>query len=419
MLEGLSCPRKGLIGPWSHHFPNDDIPPGPAIGFLQECVRWWNHWLKGEQNGIMDEPMLRVWMQDSVEPRPSYRERPGTWAVERSWPSPNVELRSLALGADGIERGPAEPRALRIRSPQSTGVDAGDWDPFGNPADLPPEQRAEDGRSLVFDSEPLTERLAILGQPAVKLELESDRPFALMAVRLCDVAEDGASTLITRGLLNLAHRNGHDQPAPLEPGRRENVTVLMKAIGQVVPPGHRLRVAVSPTYWPWAWPSPEPVTLTVHAGPGCSLNLPVRAPWGDEPSPPPFPEPEQAPAPETVTLAFEPGDHAVTRSIGGSSSHIVHSYPSFHTLFAESGIEIRWREPDTFIIDEDDPLSARVVCERSVTLGRGDWSVTIEASSSMQADRDAFLVTAELRAFEAHRAVHVGAWSFRVARDHV
>jgi uncharacterized protein len=419
MLEHLTCPRKGLIGPWSHHFPNDDIPPGPAIGFLQECVRWWDHWLKGEPNGIMDEPMLRTWMQDAVEPLPAYAERLGEWVVEPSWPSPNVEPRPFEIRADGIERGPAQPRACRVRSPQSTGVDAGDWDPFGNPADLPPDQRAEDGRSLVFDSDPLTEPVAILGRPIVTLEVESDRPQALVAVRLCDVAEDGASTLITRGLLNLSHRGGHDRPAPLEPGARQTVTVEMKAIGQIVPAGHRLRVAVSTAYWPWAWPSPEPVTLTVHAGPECSLVLPVREPWQGEPAPAPFGPPEQAPTPAVATLALEPGDHRVSRSIGGHNSTLVHAYPRYHVRYADTGIEMRSDEPDTFTIDERDPLSARISCERSVTVSRGDWSVTIEATSTMQSDHGDFLVTTDLRASERGRAVHADAWAFRVPRDHV
>jgi hypothetical protein len=413
MLEHLTCPRRAVIGPWSHHFPNDAIPPGPAIGFLQECVSWWDRWLKNEDNGVMDEPMLTSWMQDAAQPRPSYPERSGRWVAEPSWPSPNVALRSLSLGADGIDRGGGRP--LLVRSPQSTGVDAGDWDPFGNPADLPPDQRAEDGRSLVFDSLPLDEDVAILGLPAVRLELESDRPQAIVAVRLCDVSPDGASALITRGLLNITHRHGHDDPRPIVPGVREQVTVQLKAIGQIVPAGHRLRVAVSTSYWPWAWPSPEPVTLTVHGG---TLELPIRAPWEGEPVPA-FAEPEQAPVPETETLAFEPGDHAVSRSIGRNSSQLIHSYPAFHTRYAESGIEMRSREPDTFTIDEDDPLSARIQCERSVTVARGDWNVTIEARSTMQADAESFLVTADLRAFHGGRAVHAGAWSFRVPRDGV
>jgi len=189
----------------------------------------------------------------------------------------------------------------------------------------------------------------------------------------------------------------------------------LKAIGQIVPAGHRLRVAVSTSYWPWAWPSPEHVTLTVHGG---TLELPVRAPWHDEPVPT-FAGPEQAPVPETETLAFEPGDHTVSRSIGRNSSQLIHSYPAFHTRYAETGMEMRSREPDTFTIDEDDPLSARIQCERSVTVARGDWNVTIEARSTMQADAGSFLVTADLRAFHDGRAVHAGAWSFRVPRDGV
>jgi hypothetical protein len=97
----------------------------------------------------------------------------------------------------------------------------------------------------------------------------------------------------------------------------------------------------------------------------------------------------------------------------------VHVYPSFHTRFVESGIEIRSHEPDTFTIDEADPLSARLVCERTMTLSRGGWSVTIEARSTMQANAESFLVTADLRASEDGRSVHAGAWSFRVPRDMV
>ncbi len=53
LLAGLSIPRKGLIGPWAHNFPEQGIP-GPSIGFLQECLRWWDHWLKGIDTGITD-----------------------------------------------------------------------------------------------------------------------------------------------------------------------------------------------------------------------------------------------------------------------------------------------------------------------------------------------------------------------------
>ena len=72
LLEGLSCPKKGLIGPWAHNFP-ERATPGPAIGFLQECLRWWDRWLKQIDNSIDDEPMLKVWVQTSGSTSPRIR----------------------------------------------------------------------------------------------------------------------------------------------------------------------------------------------------------------------------------------------------------------------------------------------------------------------------------------------------------
>ena len=98
LVAGLGAPSKGLLGPWSHAFP-DEVEPGPAIGFLQECLRWWDRWLKGEATGIDDEPALRVWMQDPVAPAARYSERPGRWVAEESWPSPNIDdAAALARG---------------------------------------------------------------------------------------------------------------------------------------------------------------------------------------------------------------------------------------------------------------------------------------------------------------------------------
>ena len=96
MLEKLDVPRKGLVGPWAHTYPHLGSP-GPAIDFLQYLKRWWDHWLLGIDTGIMDEPMLTAWMQDSEPPTTSYAERLGRWVSEPSWPSPNVAARRFAL----------------------------------------------------------------------------------------------------------------------------------------------------------------------------------------------------------------------------------------------------------------------------------------------------------------------------------
>ncbi|MFP4644427.1 MAG: CocE/NonD family hydrolase, partial [Spirochaetales bacterium] len=93
LLSNLKGPRKGLVGPWSHKYPHVG-KPGPAIGFLQEAIRWWDRWLKGRENGIDTEPMLRVWMQDSVPPDTMYRYRPGRWISEDGWSGISEEGRS-------------------------------------------------------------------------------------------------------------------------------------------------------------------------------------------------------------------------------------------------------------------------------------------------------------------------------------
>ncbi len=161
---------------------------------------------------------------------------------------------------------------------QTHGLYSGVWWPFGQPGDLASDQRYEDGLATCFTAAPLAEGIEILGFPTLTVMVSADQPNALLAVRLCDVAPDGASTLVSWGMLNLTHRDSYAQPTPLESGHPYTVTVQLNAIAHALPTGHRWRVALSPTYWPHAWPSPQPVTLTLYDG---SLSLPVRPPCAD------------------------------------------------------------------------------------------------------------------------------------------
>src|SRR6516162_3364185 len=101
LLQHLSAPKKGLIGPWAHYYPMIGIP-GPQIGFLQEALRWWNKWLNGIENGIMDEPMLRAWMQDSYRPAPLHHEIAGRWIAEAAWPPPGCSPHRFWLTEGGL-----------------------------------------------------------------------------------------------------------------------------------------------------------------------------------------------------------------------------------------------------------------------------------------------------------------------------
>jgi predicted acyl esterase len=201
-------------------------------------------------------------------------------------------------------------------------MDAGLWCGHGRPGDMAPDQRSEDGRSLTFTSAPLTkqnaglptsgdeaftsqpaaEQVEILGFPQVELTLSADQPIAMLVVRLCDVSPTGSSLLVTRGLLNLNHRNSHEFPEPLEPGKEYTVTITLNPIAHALPSGHRWRVAISPTYWPWSWPSPKPITLTVRTGQSSSLTLPIRPSQESDAYLPPFLEPEGSPPLDTELL---------------------------------------------------------------------------------------------------------------------
>jgi uncharacterized protein len=409
LLENLSCARKGLIGPWSHQYP-DEGTPGPAIDFRRECVRWWDHWLKGEDTGIMREPQLRVWMQEGVPPRAEHRPTRGRWVDEDVWPPRAAAPRSLRLG-DGVlaERRQAR-RRLLIRGAQRVGSAAGAWCPWGR-AELPGDQRREDELSLTFTSEPLHERLEILGSPAVTLELASDRPLALVTVRLCDVSPSGASTLVARGLLNLAHRAGSEEPAPLEPGRRETVRAPLDAAAYAFRPGHRLRVAVSPTYWPWAWPSPEPVTLAVFSGGAGRLELPVRVPRDEGAAVVPFaapPEPNGANGATRRTL---------TRNARTGRCTMVVDRIRGRRRVREDGLEVDGSQKDVFTIVEGDPLSAAVECERMMRMSRDGWSARVETRSTMRADAVSFRIVNLVEAYENDERIYSRERSFTVPRD--
>jgi predicted acyl esterase len=421
LLSGLPGPRKGLIGPWPHQYPElETALPGPQIGFLQECLRWWDNWLKGIDTGIMDEPMLRVWMQDSVEPHvffAGYTERPGRWVSEPDWPSPRIGSRVYALNPQSLDDLPAPPSRLDIRGAQSCGLDAGIWCPYGLNTDWPPDQRAEDGLSLCFTSAPVAEPMEILGFPTVTLEVAADRPCALVAVRLCDVAPTGVSTLVTRGLLNLTHRESHEAPTALEPGRRYTVTVQLNAIAHVLPVGHRWRLAISPTYWPWAWPSPDPVTLGIFTGGTSALRLPVRPPQPEDRRLAPFDPPEGTPAAPTEVLSM--AVHCVTlrRDVAVGRFELTDHHDGPHVRLRESGREYNGSYTCTYSIVEGDPLSACATCESSSVVGRGGWQTRVVTSSVLSADEDTFHVTCVLHGYEGLACVYAKTWTFAVPRD--
>lgn len=415
LLENLEVPVKAMVGPWAHNYPHQ-AEPGPAMDFQDECVRWFDHWMAGADNGIMDEPALRAWMPDP-SPVGSDREvSPGRWVAEPSWPAPGVEERTFPL-ADG-----GRPDTAVLRSPLAIGATGGDFLKFGDIPGQYGDQAADDGRSHTVTWPALAGRLEILGAPSVTLRVTSDRPQAQLAVRLCDVAPDGSSRLVTTGLLNLTHRDGHAEPGPLEPGRAYEVTVPLFAVAHAFAPGNRIRISVSASLWPWTWPSPEVTVVELDAGHG-ALSLPVREPRpAEEAALRPYEPPREGP-PHSVRLASIPGSRTVTWDAVTSEQVIVSASPDGTMTDSADGLTRTGTAVNRFRLVEGDPLSAVVECERQETVGRGDWQTRVRTVSRMSAGSDDFAVVNRLTAHEgsgeAEREVFTRTWSFSVPRDQV
>ncbi|MFF1654301.1 CocE/NonD family hydrolase [Streptomyces sp. NPDC058255] len=418
LLARLDVPRKGLIGPWSHKYPHLG-EPGPAIGYLQEVVRWWDHWLKGADNGAMDGPMLRAWMQESVPPSTSYEERPGRWVGEPTWPSPHVRdtayaLRSRHLTAE--DEASDDGGSQKLKSPLSVGQFAGKWASYNAPPDLPYDQREEDGGSLVYETEPLRDRLEILGAPRVELEVSADQPVAMVAARLSDVAPDGSATRVTYGVLNLTRRDGTDEPAPLEPGQLHRATVHLNGVAQAFPPGHRVRLSLSTSYWPLAWPPPRPTLLTVHERPS-RLVLPVRPADGEPDTPAPFEAPEGT-APTTTTQVTPPEQRwEVSRDLVdyGAALNIVKDRGTVH--FDAKDLDVGCRAHERYTSVADDFTSPAGEVTWTMSFRRGEWDVEVRTSTRLTCDAEAFHVNATLDAYEGGRRVDSRTWNESVPRD--
>ena len=388
LLERLGVPRKGLIGPWAHAYPHFAFP-GPQIGFLQEVLRWWDYWLKGIATGVMNEPMLRVWMTESVEPASYHEVLPGRWIAEESWPPAELVEHRLFLTDDGLRPEGALKTPQPVCSPQTVGRDAGQWCPFGRGSDQASDQREDDARSLIFETTPLETTIEMLGAPIVTLGIASDEPIANLVVRLCDVHPSGASLRVTYGVLNLTHRDGHETPAPLVTGHRYLVRIQLNDAGAQFPIGHRIRLAISTTYWPMIWPGPAKATLTVFGG---TLVLPLRTAKAIG-ALPPLPDPEMAP-PERPTV-LRPGVVYLDRI----------------------GLELGAAGESTFQVKEDDPLSAVAELSRSETVSRGAWRVRVETRIRLSCTRDAFLLRATLHADDGQNEVCHREWNRSIPRD--
>ena len=412
-FEHVQTPVKALIGPWNHSFPHD-AEPGPPIEWRAEAVRWWDYWLKGKDNGILDEPRFEVYMRHWFAPDPNIAEIPGEWRAEVKWPPRDLRTETLYLEPDrslGEVTLPAREKfAHELKYVPSAGVEAGFW--WG---DFTTDQRPFDAYSLIYDSGPVESDKAILGWPKALLKVSAMAPLANWFVRLSDVAPDGTVTMITGAGESGAQMESATNPKDLEPEHVYALPIQMHFTSWVFPRGHRIRLAISNALWPMIWPTPYPMTTSLYET--SRLELPV-VPL--EPAArPSFPAPE-APPPMPEHVASEgdtwpPQEWTVRHDLITGATRVAWS--------GDDSSEFPWgREKDheqmSYEVKDSEPEANVVHGEASTTVELAGrtlvWSVLLD----LRSDAKIFHYHFERRLTVNGKQVRQKSWDEQIPRDH-
>ncbi len=410
----LSTPVKAINGPWIHKYPHFAWPK-PRLDFHAEAIRWWDRWLKGIENQAEALPAYRAYITEGVRPSTWRENDPGRWVAVDSWPSPDVTRRSLHLTSDGgLSDHPGAEGTAVVSSPQDCGTASGEYFTLAPGADLPGDQRGDDGLSLVFETKLLQEPVEILGRPRLSVKVAIDAPLGNLAVRLIDVHPDGLAQRVTLGVLNLAHRRGNAEPVPMTPGNFEEVEIELDESGHRFRAGHRMRVAISTAYWPLILPPPSHVTAQLVTGVESRFTLPVlqvakQAEMPEPANPDPLPKYSSLEAGGTRRWVERDLTAGITRyhilDDTGANEHPGH------------GMIAREIRRESWSIAPDDPLSVTGEAHMTATRSRGDWSARTEATTRLTADGEHFFLEAKLQAYEGKVLIFEREWSDRIIRD--
>ncbi len=410
LLENISAPVKGIVGPWVHKYPHFAVPE-PRIGFLQEAMRWWDHWLKGVDQGVEDDPDYTAYLMDGVRPKTWYEKRSGQWIAENNWPRGLINQNWYLQDKQTLGTSP-EKLQCTISSPQTCGLSGGEYCAIWLGAEMPGDQRADDSLSACFTSGKLDKGLDIVGAPKLMLRLSVDKPAAQIIVRLNHIHPDGAATRITYGVLNLAHRDGFEVSKPMTPDKEVEVSIPLDQIAYRVPKGHHIRISISSSYWPLLWPVPHAVTIQLITG---KLNLPTR-PSGNK-NERHFAEHASEAMWDTSVIRAPSNSRKQSANIksGLVTLEIIDDFGSVrdndHGLINGSIARECWS------IHPDDPLSAEAKTHWTTQSGRDDWSIRTETYATMKSDASKFYLTARLEAYENDKLLYEKDFEDVIPRD--
>jgi uncharacterized protein len=259
--EAARRAQKLLIGPWAHLFPYTsptstgtgeiDFGPEALIDLHEIQLRWFDHWLKGVDTGILDEPPVKIFVMGV-----------NRWRDEQEWPLARTRYTPYYLHGGGRANsasgdGLLSPATPGEESPDRFVYDPGDPVPTrgGNTLILAMgvmDQRPVEARAdvLVYTSAPMTEPLEVTGPIVVTLHAASSAPDTDFTAKLVDVRPDGYAQNLADGIVRARYRLSREQPTPLAPGEITPFTIDCWATSHVFLPGHRIRVEIASSNFP-------------------------------------------------------------------------------------------------------------------------------------------------------------------------
>lgn len=417
LMKGLSVPRKGVIGPWAHVYPHDGVP-GPAMGFLQDAVKWWDRWLKGIENDVMDGPMVDVWLEESMPPSAQKPISKGEWVGLENWPTDEVDEKTYQLSNHKLSTTKTNlEEHVQLRTPLNHGLLSGEWMGAGVLGESPTDQRIDDGMAMVFEDEILTEPLEILGYPRFEVTLSSDQPQAMLFAQLSDVAPDGSVTRVSYGVMNLTHLNGHDRVDLLTPGEPVKAFVDLDCCGHIFKKGHRVRLSLATTFWPMFWTMPKDATLTLQLE-TAQFTLPL---FKGERSKGPNMSPQSAPLTPTTILAEGKVDRSIhydiltdtwtsiTDGVGGVFGEGIYR-------FDDIDVTVEHNLKRELTLSNQDPLSAAYTIEQKMRIGRDGWWIEALIQTKQTADLQNFYITGEMVVTENDQPAFTKTWDQSIKR---
>ena len=418
MMANLKGPRFALLGPWGHHYPHDGVP-GPKVSFLQDCVRFFDRYVKDIDNGWDREPSYRAYIQSYEKPSATYGTKPGRWVAIDGWPSDKVQPETFRLSPGRLDKRQWSEKALIHSSPLATGLAATEWLSMAIDGEQPRDQREDDGRSLCFDTEPLSKTIDILGQASLEIDIAVDRPLAQLCARLCDVAPDGTSVRVAFQVLNLTHRDSHEQPTRIVRGQRMRIRLDLPDVGYSFAKGHRVRLALSTSYWPIVWPAPEPVTMTVFTG-ASTFSLPVLKGPVKKPK---FGKNERGPEIEVAVVEPKKIERRVVQdAMTGTISVETEGTGGFlgpGRMWKITPIDtvIGHALYKNFSITEGDPTSARGEYRQVYELERDDLKIRIKTRTAFHATKTDWVLEQSLLVTDDEEEIFRRTWSHTQPRD--